>query len=86
MNSDQLALPILVPHDKVQTETLNALVESFILREGTDYGAVEISLEAKKNQVLKQLQKSEVVIVFDPNVESVTLLTHQDYQRLLNQI
>lgn len=74
--------PVLVPKEALSSETLNALIESFILREGTDYGAAEASLETKLTQVRKQLDKEDVVIVFDPNSESVNLLTKREWQRL----
>lgn len=70
--------PIEVPVDKLSEDVVQSLIEEFILREGTDYGASEVSLEKKKEQVSKQLENDEIKIVFDPNTESVTLMTtHQ---------
>jgi uncharacterized protein len=54
-------------------ETLQALVESFVLREGTDYGMQEVTLASKVAQVLRQLQRGEARIVFDPATESVDI-------------
>jgi len=45
-----------------------------VLREGTDYGLHETSLEAKVAQVLMQLRRGEAHITFDPASESVTLV------------
>lgn len=75
-------MPILVPLGVLSNEALNGLIESFILREGTDYGSTEISLETKHQQVRKQLEKNDVVIVYDPNSESATLLTKREWQRI----
>ncbi len=64
---------IEVPVAELAPETLRALVESFVLREGTDYGVQEVPLSAKVAQVLRQLQRGEARIVFDPATESVDI-------------
>ena len=66
--------PIRVPPDDLEPDTLRAVIESFVLREGTDYGLHETSLEAKVAQVLMQLRRGEAHITFDPASESVTLV------------
>ena len=48
-------------------------MESFVLREGTDYGPQEVTLATKVAQVLRQLQRGEARIVFDPSTESVDI-------------
>lgn len=73
--------PIEVPKDSLTEELINAVVENFILREGTDYGAIEVTLETKMLQVRKQLDHGEIKIVFDPNTESVTLMTKLDFKK-----
>jgi len=62
-----------VPMTQLAPETLQALVESFVLREGTDYGEREVSLATKVAQVLGQLQRGEARIVFDSATESVDI-------------
>jgi uncharacterized protein YheU (UPF0270 family) len=62
-----------IPLTELAPETLQALVESFVLREGTDYGAQEVPLATKVGQVVKQLQRGEARIVFDPATESVDI-------------
>ena len=66
--------PIPVAPDDLEPDTLRAVIESFVLREGTDYGLHETSLEAKVAQVLMQLRRGEAHITFDPASESVTLV------------
>ena len=75
--------PIEVPFDSLTPETLSQVVESFILREGTDYGAQEQSLEAKFQQVVKQIRNGKVKIIFDLETESVTLMNHLDWSRIV---
>jgi uncharacterized protein len=45
-----------------------------VLREGTDYGVHETSLEDKVAQVLIQLRRGEAHITFDPATESVNVV------------
>ncbi|HMQ10435.1 MAG TPA: YheU family protein [Oligoflexia bacterium] len=74
--------PVLIPKDKISKHTLMALIEAFVLREGTDYGNVEYDLEEKKQQVLKQILSDEVLITFDFVTESPSLMTAKMYQEL----
>jgi uncharacterized protein YheU (UPF0270 family) len=66
---------IEIPPDSLSREALRALVEEFVTRDGTDYGAVERGLEAKVADVLRQLDRGEVCIVFDPESETTTIVT-----------
>ena len=38
---------IEIPAERLSAEVLRAVIEEFILREGTDYGSYEVSLEDK---------------------------------------
>ena len=67
-------LPIDVPYEDLSGEALLGVIESFVLREGTDYGLHETSLEAKVAQVLIQLRRGEAHITFDPATESVNVV------------
>ncbi len=49
------------------------MIESFVLREGTDYGAREYSLEQKVAQVRAQLERGRARILFDPETGTVTI-------------
>jgi uncharacterized protein YheU (UPF0270 family) len=66
--------PIRVAPDDLAPDTLRAVIESFVLREGTDYGLHETPLETKVAQVLGQLRRGEAQITFDPASESVTVV------------
>jgi uncharacterized protein len=65
---------VLVPLTELTAELLRAVVESFVLREGTDYGVTELSLDEKVARMMAQLRAGEANIVFDPESESVTIL------------
>ena len=50
---------MLIPWQDLSPETLENLIESFVLREGTDYGEHERTLEQKVADVKRQLQCGE---------------------------
>ncbi|EJG1630738.1 YheU family protein [Vibrio parahaemolyticus] len=64
---------MIIPWQDIAPETLKNLIREFVLREGTDYGAVEISLQNKIDQVKTQLEKGEAVIVFSELHETVDI-------------
>lgn len=66
--------PVRVAADQLEPDTLRAVIESFVLREGTDYGLHETSLEVKVAQVLRQVHRGEAHITFDPGTASVNLV------------
>ena len=72
--SEEDSNPVEVPYIELPPETLRAVVESFVLREGTDYGERDVSLESKVADVMRQLERREAVIVFDPVTESVAIV------------
>ena len=72
---DEKALkPILIPHAQLSPEALRGVVESFVLREGTDYGEREFSFEEKVAHVLGQLERGQAQIVFEPDSETVHIV------------
>lgn len=66
--------PVVVPHTELTSELLRAVIESFVLREGTDYGEHELSLDEKVARVVTQLERGDANIVFDPDTESVAIV------------
>lgn len=71
--TDEPAQPVIVPHTEVSSDALRGLIESFVLREGTDYGESDFSLEQKVAHVMRQLERGDAQVMFDPNTESVTI-------------
>ena len=64
---------MIIPRQDIAPETLENLIREFVLREGTDYGSVEVSLQSKIDQVKSQLEKGEAVIVFSELHETVDI-------------
>jgi uncharacterized protein YheU (UPF0270 family) len=76
---------MLIPFDQLSQDALQGVMDSYINREGTDYGDVEMDLASKRNQLLALLKKGEVVIVFDAASETINLLSKRDYALLQQQ-
>ncbi len=66
---------MIIPYQQLPAETLDAVLESFVLREGTDYGEQEASLESKLEQLRRQVKSGELLLCFDEPSESINLLT-----------
>ncbi len=66
--------PIEIPWQRLSPEQLNAIAEAFILREGTDYGLEELSLDVKLKRLLGLIQQGEVMITFDASTESFNIV------------
>jgi uncharacterized protein YheU (UPF0270 family) len=76
-NDQPSETPVEVPHTALEKELLRAVIESFVLREGTDYGERELSLDDKVRRVERLLERGDARIVFDPRTESVDVVTKE---------
>ncbi len=65
---------MIIPWQDLAPETLDNLIESFVLREGTDYGEQERSLEQKVSDVKRQLKSGDVVLVWSDLHETVNIM------------
>ena len=75
--------PIEIPVSSLSADALKGIVDSFIMREGTDYGVEEVSFEKKVQNLLRKIEKEEIRLVFDPNTESVTFLTEREWKKFI---
>ena len=71
---------MIIPLEQLPAETLLAIIEDFILREGTEYGAEDISKQAKIAQVMKQLEQGSAVLVYSELYESVNILPSEQFR------
>ncbi len=78
---------MIIPQSALSQEALLGVIKEFVLREGTEYGATDVSLETKVKQVQRQLDRGDVVIVFDQESESIDIVSKnsQRYRTLLLQ-
>ena len=75
---------MLIPYQQLDEITLNNIIEQYILREGTDYGEIELSLQEKTLQLLAQIKRGDIYIIYSELEESVTLISQ--HSSGLNQI
>jgi len=69
--------PVEIPMSSLSEDALEGIIKDFILREGTDYGEVEYSLEEKIGQVKVLLDRGEAHIYFDYDTETCTLISQR---------
>lgn len=74
---------MIIPVDQLQADTLTAIIEQFVLREGTDYGENVYRLEQKVAHVRAQLEKGDVVVVYSELHDSVDIISNKEYEKLL---
>ncbi|MGI9285009.1 MAG: YheU family protein [Pseudomonadales bacterium] len=75
---------MLIPASQLSSQALRGLIEEFITREGTDYGDRAYTLEDKVTQVEQQLAAGDVVIVFNAEENSCTLLPCKEAEQALS--
>jgi uncharacterized protein len=73
--AEQVPQAVTVPYAALAPDLLHAVVESYVLREGTDYGEREFSLAEKVAHVIGRLERGEAQIVFDPETETVSIVS-----------
>lgn len=62
-----------IPWQQLSEDTLNAVLEEYASREGTEYGAQEYSLQDKVAQLRMQLYQNRIWLDFDPETGSCDL-------------
>lgn len=71
---------MIIPIDQVSQETLKAIIESFVLREGTDYGEDEANMADKISEVKQQLMQGDAVLVYSELYETVDIVSADRYR------
>ena len=63
-----------IPQQQLSAEALVGVIDAFILREGTDYGLQEYTLEEKRQRVLGFLASGDAEIHFYPENEHIDIV------------
>lgn len=71
---------MIIPLDQLSPDTLTALIEQFVLGEGTDYGEQEYSLQQKVATVRRQLARGEALVVYSELHDSVNIVPAGQYR------
>lgn len=69
---------MIIPIQQLEADTLRAVIEAYVLREGTEYGEQDVSLDEKIEQVKAQLASGEALLVYSELHESVNILSRDE--------
>ena len=65
---------MIIPYQSLEPETLTAIIEAFVLQEGTEYGSEDVPLATKIAQVKQQLKQGSAVLVYSELHETVNII------------
>ena len=68
----------IIPVNKLSARALQGVIEEFISRNGTDYGAIEASLETSIRQVKAKLKSGSAVLIYDDETETTNIFLLDD--------
>ena len=75
---------VMVPQERLQQDVLNALLEEYVSRDGTDYGERESTLASKVGQLRQQLRSGDLQLLYDADSEQWDLVPRAQAELLLN--
>lgn len=65
---------MIIPLSELDADVITAIIEQYVLSEGTDYGDREYSLAQKVEHVRRQLERGDAVIVYSELHETVNIV------------
>lgn len=71
---------MIIPFNDLNAETLFSIIKEFVLREGTEYGAEDVSIEEKVEQVKEQLTLGTAVLVYSELHETVNIIPTDQFK------
>ena len=74
-------MPLRIPHQELSPETLDALIEEFVTRDGTDLTDAPRSVD----QVRRLLDAGHAVIAFDEETESCNILLRDEAKQAIEE-
>ena len=75
---------VLVPLQRLETDVLQALLEDYATRDGTDYGERELTTQEKVERLRRQLSAGDLQILYDADSEEWDLVPEAQAEVLLN--
>lgn len=69
---------MIIPHDELAPETLNALIEEFVTRHGAVHGHHDAETQRDIRSVMNELRSGKAVIVFDEVDESCSVVRKEE--------
>ncbi len=71
--------------DRLAVDVLDALLEEFASRDGTDYGEVETPIETRVKQLRRQLELGDLVLLYDSDDQQWDLLPKERAEEFLTE-
>ena len=75
---------VRVPVERVPEASLEALLEEFASRDGTDYGERETPLGTRVNRLRQGLNRGSLMLLFDADSQTWDVLAADDARPLLS--
>lgn len=72
---------MIIPYRELSAEALQALIEDFVTRDGTDYGLDEMSMQEKAAQALIFLKEGKLLITYNEETETCGLVAKEELPR-----
>ncbi|MBA6346888.1 MULTISPECIES: YheU family protein [unclassified Colwellia] len=76
---------MIIPYKDLQPDTLTGIIREFVLREGTEYGADDVSLSEKVAQVKIQLADGSAFLVYSELHDTVNILPIDQFEQQQNE-
>ena len=70
---------MIIPIAELEPTTLTAIIEQFVLSEGTDYGETVYSLEQKVAHVRSQLENESAFLVYSELHQTINIISRHEY-------
>ena len=74
---------VLVPLQRLETDVLQALLEDYATRDGTDYGERELTTQEKVERLRRQLSAGDLQILYDADSEEWDIVPEAQAEVLL---
>ncbi|MCB1843116.1 MAG: YheU family protein [Halioglobus sp.] len=74
-----------VPYQRLPQAVFRALLEEYVTRDGTDYGAQELSLAEKVQRLESQVARADVRLLYDAQSEQWDLVSADAAALLLEE-
>jgi len=72
---------MIIPHTEIPADTLQTLLEEIVTRDGTDYGEQEQTTAQKVQQVMQQLERKEIFIIYSELHETCSLIRKESLSK-----
>ena len=80
-----MAAFVEIPPARLQPDVLQALLEEFASRDGTDYGLHETTMEKKVDSLQRQLTQGDIKLLYDADSEQWDLVSQEEALALLQE-